>query len=183
MVEQDDGHQDKTFIPDKVLGHGDVIDCEEYKIEVIHTPGHASNHLCYLVHDASTLITGDHIMNGSTVVIAPPDGNMKQYLSSLKLLKDYAFDYIAPGHGDYLEDPVAVVDWIINHRLQRESKVHECLKKISPCDVNDLVKLVYDDVDPKLHPIALWSLTAHLEKLEEDGIAVLSEDKKIWSLN
>lgn len=56
-------------------------------------------------------------------------------------------------------------------------------KKISPCDVNDLVKLVYDDVDPKLHPIALWSLTAHLEKLEEDGIAVLSEDKKIWSLN
>lgn len=183
MVEQDDGHQDKTFTPDKVLGHGDVIDCEEYKIEVIHTPGHASNHLCYLVHDASTLITGDHIMNGSTVVIAPPDGNMKQYLSSLKLLKDYPFDYIAPGHGDYLEDPVAVVDWIINHRLQRESKVHECLKKISPCDVNDLVKLVYDDVDPKLHPIALWSLTAHLEKLEEDGIAVLSEDKKIWSLN
>ena len=71
-----------------------------------------------------------------------------------------------------------MVDWIINHRLQRESKVHECLKKISPCDVNDLVKLVYDDVDPKLHPIALWSLTAHLEKLEEDGIAVLSEDKK-----
>ena len=122
-------------------------------------------------------------MNGSTVVIAPPDGNMKQYLSSLKLLKDYPFDYIAPGHGDYLEDPVAVVDWIINHRLQREFKVHECLKKISPCDVNDLVKLVYDDVDPKLHPIALWSLTAHLEKLEEDGIAVLSEDKKIWSLN
>ena len=106
-----------------------MIDCEEYKIEVIHTPGHVSNHLCYLVHDASTLITGDHIMNGSTVVIAPPDGNMKQYLSSLKLLKDYAFDYIAPGHGDYLEDPVAVVDWIINHRLQRESKVHECLKK------------------------------------------------------
>ena len=130
LVAKDDSRQDRTFKPDQVLNHGDIIKTDEYTIEVIHTPGHASNHLCYLIAEEETMLTGDHIMNGSTVVIAHPDGSMRQYLDSLTLLKNYKFNRIGPGHGDFLGDPFAVVDWIIAHRLERESKV--CLLYTSP---------------------------------------------------
>ena len=80
------------------------------------------------------MLTGDHIMNGSTVVIAHPDGSMREYLDSLALLKNYEFNRIGPGHGDFLGDPFAVVDWIIAHRLERESKVVSKLKLLSSCN-------------------------------------------------
>ena len=87
LVKKDDSLQDKTFKPDRFLGHGDLIETEECIIEAIHTPGHASNHLCFLIQDERVMLTGDHIMNGSTVVIAHPDGSMKDYLKSLELLR------------------------------------------------------------------------------------------------
>ena len=127
------------------------------------------------------MLTGDHIMNGSTVVIAHPDGSMKDYLKSLELLRNYNFNKIGPGHGDFLEEPMAVVDWIIDHRLERERKVVSKLKTSSPVTSKDLVISVYDDVDPKLHPIAIWSLEAHLYKLLEDGIVTYDSTDKIWS--
>ncbi len=127
------------------------------------------------------MLTGDHIMNGSTVVIAHPDGSMKDYLNSLVLLRDYNFNKIGPGHGDFLEDPMAVVDWIIDHRLEREKKVIAKLKTFSKITSEDLVASVYDDVDPKLHPIAIWSLEAHLFKLFEDGMVAYESTEKIWS--
>ena len=183
LVAKDDSRQDRTFIPDQILNHGDTIKTSEYNIEVVHTPGHASNHLCYLVPEEATMLTGDHIMNGSTVVIAHPDGSMKEYLDSLALLKNYAFNRIAPGHGDFLGDPFAVVDWIIAHRLERENKVVTKLKLLSSCDLDTLVKEVYDDVDARLHPIALWSLEAHLKKLADDQVAEFNTANKTWSLN
>ena len=182
LVAKDDSRQDKTFKPDRVLHHGDIITTEEYSIEVLHTPGHASNHLCYLIKEEETLLTGDHIMNGSTVVIAHPDGSMKEYLDSLALLKNYQFTRIGPGHGDFLGDPFEVVDWIIAHRLKREQKVVEKLMLLASCSSDELVKEVYDDVDSKLHPIALWSLEAHLVKLQDDQIADFHELHKTWSL-
>jgi glyoxylase-like metal-dependent hydrolase (beta-lactamase superfamily II) len=139
--------------------------------------------LCYLIAEEQTLLTGDHIMNGSTVVIAHPDGSMREYLDSLALLKNYKFNRIGPGHGDFLGDPFAVVDWIIAHRLERESKVVKKLQLISPCNSNALVKEFYDDVDEKLHPIALWSLEAHLAKLLDDKVAAFNADEQTWSLN
>ena len=183
LVAKDDSRQDRTFKPDQTLSHGDTIKTSEYTIEVIHTPGHASNHLCYLVPEEETMLTGDHIMNGSTVVIAHPDGSMREYLDSLALLKNYVFNRIAPGHGDFLGDPFAVVDWIIAHRLERESKVVTKLKLLSSCNSDTLVKEVYDDVDAKLHPIALWSLEAHLKKLADDQITAFDAVSKTWSLN
>ena len=182
LVAKDDSRQDKTFQPDRVLHHGDIITTDEYTIEVLHTPGHASNHLCYLIKEEETLLTGDHIMNGSTVVIAHPDGSMQEYLDSLALLKNYQFTRIGPGHGDFLGDPFGVVDWIIAHRLKREQKVVEKLTLLVSCSSDELVKEVYDDVDSKLHPIALWSLEAHLAKLQDDQIADFNELHKIWSL-
>ena len=181
LLEKDDSLQDRSFKPDRVLEHGDLIKTEEYTIETVHTPGHASNHLCYFIQEQKVMLTGDHIMNGSTVVIAHPDGSMKDYLKSLELLRNYNFNKIGPGHGDFLEDPMAVVDWIIDHRLERERKVVSKLKTFSPVTSKDLVISVYDDVDPKLHPIAIWSLEAHLYKLLEDGIVTYDLTEKIWS--
>jgi glyoxylase-like metal-dependent hydrolase (beta-lactamase superfamily II) len=181
LLEKDDSLQDKTFKPDRILEHGDLIETDEYTIETIHTPGHASNHLCYLIQEEKVMLTGDHIMNGSTVVIAHPDGSMKDYLSSLALLRNYDFNKIGPGHGDFLDNPMTVVDWIIAHRLEREKKVLSKLKLFSSIKSADLVTSVYDDVDPKLHPIAIWSLEAHLYKLFEDGVVTFDSTEKIWS--
>ena len=181
LLEKDDSLQDKTFKPDRILEHGDLIETDEYTIETIHTPGHASNHLCYLIQEEKVMLTGDHIMNGSTVVIAHPDGSMKDYLNSLALLRNYNFNKIGPGHGDFLEEPMAVVDWIIDHRLEREKKVISKLKNFSNVTSKDLVESVYDDVDPKLHPIAIWSLEAHLYKLLEDEMVQYDSTEKTWS--
>jgi glyoxylase-like metal-dependent hydrolase (beta-lactamase superfamily II) len=182
LIAKDDSLQDRTFKPDHILHHGDLIETDEYTIEVIHTPGHASNHLCYLIQEEQTMLTGDHIMNGSTVVIVHPDGSMRDYLHSLELLRKYEFTQIGPGHGDFLQDPMGVVDWIIAHRIGRENKVIEKLKLISPASSDLLVKDVYDDVDKKLHPIAIWSLEAHLFKLKEDGLAAFDPVNKTWSI-
>ena len=181
LLEKDDSLQDRTFKPEFVLKHGDLIETNEYTIETVHTPGHASNHLCYFIQEEKVMLTGDHIMNGSTVVIAHPDGSMKDYLSSLELLRNYNFNKIGPGHGDFLGDPMAVVDWIIDHRLEREKKVISKLKLFSTVTSKDLVASVYDDVDSKLHPIAIWSLEAHLYKLLEDGMVEYNSTDKIWS--
>jgi glyoxylase-like metal-dependent hydrolase (beta-lactamase superfamily II) len=174
--------QDSTFEPDKILEDRDIIKTDEYTIEVIHTPGHASNHLCFLIQEERCLLTGDHIMNGSTVVIAPPDGNMTEYLDSLKKLDNFDIQLLAPGHGDYLDNPKAVIDWIINHRLTREGKVLQSMKSLKETKIEDLLLDVYDDVDPKLHPIALWSLEAHLIRLEENNKVMRLEDG-LWRIN
>jgi glyoxylase-like metal-dependent hydrolase (beta-lactamase superfamily II) len=108
-------------------------------------------------------------MQGSTVVIAPPDGNMRDYLRSLEKLKNYNIEVLAPGHGDYIYKPFEAVDWIINHRLNREKKVLEKVRAKDGMALDDLVKDVYDDVDPRLHRIAKASLEAHLIKLLADG--------------
>jgi len=169
---------DRAFSPDRAVVHGERIDCAGYTLEVIHTPGHASNHACYLLTDEAMVFTGDHIMNGSTVVIAPPDGSMGQYLRSLELLKSYGLARIAPGHGEMLDSPDAVVDWIIAHRNEREAKVLDRLGRIEPCSIDALLTEVYDEVDPRLLPLAKYSLRAHLDKLAEEGRVLL--DGELW---
>lgn len=171
---------DRGFRPDRELAHGDRVAGAEYTIRSIHTPGHASNHLCFLLEEEAVVFTGDHIMNGSTVVIAPPDGNMRQYLASLALLKDYAPERLAPGHGDMLDSPPAIIDWIIAHRLEREAKVVDRLASAQPCSIDVLLTAVYDEVDPRLLPLAKYSLRAHLDKLEEEGRALAADG--LWRL-
>ena len=171
-------YQDESFVPTLHLKDGDLIETDEYTIEAVHTPGHASNHLCYLIKEVNCLITGDHIMQGSTVVIAPPDGDMRDYLLSLKKLKNYKIDFLAPGHGEFIERPFETVDWIVNHRLERETKVINKLQEKGKISLEDLVLSVYDDVDPRLHRIALASLEAHLLKLEHDRVVEL--DGNLW---
>ena len=169
LVDRESQWEDETFIPDNVLSHGDEISTDEYSLETIHTPGHASNHLCFYIKEIKCLLTGDHIMDGSTVVIAPPDGNMTEYINSLRLLEEYEINYFAPGHGNIMKEPKKTINSIIRHRLSRESKVLRCVEKKQNLNIDQLLLLVYDDVPEMLHPIAKMSLLAHLIKLEEDG--------------
>ncbi|HEV7138874.1 MAG TPA: MBL fold metallo-hydrolase [Steroidobacteraceae bacterium] len=164
--------QDSTFVPDRELRHDDrltlVPGCT---LRVIHTPGHASNHLCFLLEDERILFTGDHIIQGSTVVIDPPDGDMAAYIASLEALLREPIDYLAPGHGTLIPEPHAAIQGLIQHRLRREAKVLAALSHQHPADLPCLVRCVYDDVPPHLHPIAERSLLAHLLKLQSESRA------------
>jgi glyoxylase-like metal-dependent hydrolase (beta-lactamase superfamily II) len=165
------GRQDATFAPTRTLNDGDVVRIGDRTLRAIHTPGHASNHLCYLLEDTGLLFSGDHVMQGSTVVIGPPDGNMQHYLQSLARLQREPVTSIAPGHGTVIVDAQGEVARLIAHRLQREAKVAERLRRAGRATIDVLVASVYDDVDPRLHPVAKGSLLAHLLKLEADGRA------------
>ena len=180
MLTETSKGQDRSFKPDKILKDGDMFEETEFTLKVVHTPGHASNHLCYILEEEEFIFTGDHIMNGSTVVIGPPDGNMKEYLDSLEKLKQFKLSKIAPGHGEVLDSPYEVAEWIINHRLQREEKVATALKEATKGNPESLVSRVYDDVDSSLFPIAKASLLAHLIKLEEDNVAFKEGDDYVW---
>ncbi len=164
--------QDPTFRPDVVLEHGQRIDLGGATLRAIHTPGHASNHLCYLLEETRMLFTGDHVMQGSTVVINPPDGNMRAYLASLEALIAEDLAILAPGHGFLIGEPRRELRRLIAHRLAREEKVRAALERRgAPSTVEELVPLAYDDVPERMHRWAARSLTAHLDKLVEDGTA------------
>ena len=172
--------QDHTFKANQILKHGDEINEAEYSLKVIHTPGHASNHLCFLLEEENLIFTGDHIMEGSTVVIAPPDGNMKQYIDSLESLKNINLKLLAPGHGNLMENPYSIVDWIVSHRMYREKKVIDAITEASKATLDELIKAVYDDIDEHLLVIARYSLEAHLNKLIEEGRVALKEQNYFW---
>jgi len=161
--------QDATYKPDFVLENGQRIELGGVTLRAIHTPGHASNHLCYLLEQTKMLFTGDHVMQGSTVVINPPDGDMRAYLQSLEKLLAEDIAIIAPGHGYLIGAPHKEMRRLIAHRLMREEKVRNALVKTGAATVEELLPHVYDDVPARLHRWAARSLTAHLEKLVADG--------------
>jgi glyoxylase-like metal-dependent hydrolase (beta-lactamase superfamily II) len=164
-------HQDRSFVPDRILEEGDRLLVDGVDIEVIHTPGHASNHVCFLHTQLNWVFTGDHVIDGSTVVINPPDGNMKHYLQSLAKVKAARPAALAPGHGELIHDPVRAIDWIVDHRLAREAKVATALTENPGLTSMELVPHIYQDVDRKLYGLAERSLLAHLLKLADDGTA------------
>ncbi|HWH82160.1 MAG TPA: MBL fold metallo-hydrolase [Burkholderiaceae bacterium] len=177
--------QDATFAPDVHLQGGERFelpgpDGQNSTLRAIHTPGHASNHICYLLEEEKLLLTGDHVMQLSTVVINPPDGDMAAYLASLRELAPLDLDWLAPGHGFLMAQPRRAIEHIVAHRLKREAKVVDALRALGPADAEALLARVYDDVKPQLLPVALRSLRAHLFKLRDDGAA--RETAGIWEL-
>jgi glyoxylase-like metal-dependent hydrolase (beta-lactamase superfamily II) len=169
--------QDATFKADMVLEHGQRIDLGEISLRAIHTPGHASNHVCYLLEQTKMLFTGDHVMQGSTVVINPPDGNMRAYLQSLERLLGEDIAIIAPGHGYLIGAAHKELKRLIAHRLNRERKVLAALERLEHPSLDEMLPVVYDDVPERLHRVAARSLTAHLEKLVADGAVRLEESR------
>ena len=164
--------QDGGFAPDQPLVGGETFALDAgVTLAVIHTPGHASNHLCYRLEEEKTLFTGDHVMQQSTVVINPPDGDMSAYLGSLRALLSEDLDWLAPGHGFLMAPPRRAFEAIIAHRLKREAKVVDALQVLGPAAEETLLARVYDDVPARMHPVALRSLRAHLFKLRHEGRA------------
>ena len=171
--------QDTTFVPDRELADGERIELgPDMTLRVIHTPGHASNHLCYLLEPQQVLFTGDHIIQGSTVVIDPPDGDMSAYLASLRRLLTEDLAALAPGHGTIIAHPHEALSALIAHRLSRESRVYAALStQEEPAALDALLERAYDDVPETLHALAARSLLAHLLKLEADGRARRRADR------
>lgn len=173
--------QDTSFAPHTLLRGGERIALPGgATLRAIHTPGHASNHLCYLLEEEKMLFTGDHVMQASTVVINPPDGDMAAYVASLRALLEEDLEWLAPGHGFLMAEPKRAISWIIAHRLKREAKVIDALRAQSHATAETLLARVYDDVPERMHPMALRSLRAHLFKLQSDGAAHEAQGR--WSL-
>ncbi len=159
------------FVPDRAVGEGFELRGAGFTLGALHTPGHASDHVCWLLVEEHMLFSGDHVMQGSTVVIAPPDGDMVQYLASLRrlLVLDPPLATVAPGHGSLITEPAATLEGLIDHRLAREKAVADTLNRVGRATVDELVPVVYADVDPERFPVARSSLWAHLRKLEAEG--------------
>ena len=171
---------------DRTLVDGDTIEATEFRLTAVHTPGHASNHLCYLLEEERLLFSGDHIMQGSTVVISPPDGDMAHYLASLRRLLDMRLRAIAPGHGDLIDDPAAKIHEYLTHRQAREDAIVAAMADLgADTTIDAIVAAVYAEVAEHLHPIARHSVHAHLLKLIDEGRARGSDPADIdgtWSL-
>ncbi len=165
---------DSHFIPDRLLLNQELLTLthqgEQHTLMVIHTPGHAANHVCLVLLEDGLLFSGDHILNGSTTIINPPDGEMTAYLNSLDLLDSaceaHAIDFILPAHGYVLGAARQAIAQLRAHRLKREAKVLAAMQALPDGTLQDWVALAYDDTDPRAWPIALRSLQAHVDRIE-----------------
>ncbi len=180
----DDGHQDIKTRFDKELEDGELITVGDRSIRVVHTPGHVGNHLCFLDERTGAMMVGDHLMNGSTVVIIPPSGDMLAYIESLQKILALKPKWLGPGHGERIEQAEAVVEHTIKHRLTREEKVFSALSDMGRSTLDQLVVAAYDDVDPSIHAWAKLSLHAHLLKLSAEGrvIKQVSSEGEQWQV-
>ena len=173
-----------AFLPDREIGDGERLVLQGHSVthtlRVIHTPGHAANHLCLVLEEDGLLFSGDHVLNGSTTVIDPPDGNMNDYLNSLdKLLsacEQDRIDFILPAHGyvlgnlwDAPHDARACIQHLKTHRLKREAKIIKVMQQHPEGTMDEWIKLAYDDVPPSLWPVAMRSLLAHVERIQSLG--------------
>ena len=157
------------LVVDRELADNDLVEATEFRLKALHTPGHAANHLCFWLEQEATLFSGDHVMSGSTVVIAPPDGDMADYLVQLERVRPLRMKMIAPGHGDVITDPKAKIDEYLTHRRAREEAIAAALAARGTATVEELVHDVYVDVADELHPIARFSVWAHLRHLAGSG--------------
>jgi len=177
----DDGHQDPAYAPDAALADGECIPAGDDVLRAIHTPGHASNHVCLLLEATGLLFTGDHLMSGSTVIIIPPDGSMRLYLDSLRQLRSLPISSLAPGHGELMPGAIAEIDRVTRHRLAREAKLVRALDRRGAATLDDVLAEVYDDVPRSMHVYARYSLLAHAVKLVEEDRARVEGEVYVWA--
>ena len=162
------------FVPDRALAHGERLQLGQegvtHTLRVLHTPGHAANHVCLVLLEDGLLFSGDHILNGSTTVVDPPDGDMNDYLASLDLLsaacEEHQIEFILPAHGYVLDQASQAIARLRAHRLQREAKILSVMQANPNGTMDDWVAQAYDDVDARIWPVAKRSLLAHVQRLE-----------------
>jgi glyoxylase-like metal-dependent hydrolase (beta-lactamase superfamily II) len=157
------------FEPDEILREGTKVTVGTHVVEVLYTPGHSADHVCFKV--GTTLFTGDHIMGGSSVMVE----DLGPYLASLERLRPMGFTRLYPGHGPEIDQPTEVISWYLEHRRQREEEILAAVRS-GAGTVGAVVEVVYRDVDSSLHPLAARSVIAHLRKLAGDGRVRFSGD-------
>ena len=171
------------FKPDRELAHGEKLRLQgtgidgdiTHTLRVIHTPGHAANHLCLVLEEDGLLFSGDHVLNGSTTVIDPPDGHMGDYLDSLDLLaeacKSDTLEFILPAHGHVLGFAHQAITQLKAHRLKREAKIAAAMQALPHGSLQEWVEKAYEDVHPRLWPVAARSLQAHVDHIREQTLS------------
>ncbi len=163
------------------LQDGEIVAAAGVTLRALYTPGHASDHVCFLLEEEPALFSGDLINSGTTVLIAPPDGDMAVYMHSLERLRGFALARIYPGHGDIIERPVAVIEEYLQHRRMRERQIADALRD-GPARIPDLVRHIYMDVPEALHRYAAQSVYSHLLKLRDEGKVTGHDLESEWRL-
>jgi glyoxylase-like metal-dependent hydrolase (beta-lactamase superfamily II) len=175
--------KDGDVIPDRVIGEGATIEGTEFGLEVLHTPGHAPDHLCFFLEEERVLFTGDTVLDGMFSVINPSrGGDMAVYVETLERLEKMRLSRLCPGHGDVIDEPKARIREYIEHRRAREEQIYKLVKK-QPAKIPDLVAAIYtgDDLPPELIEAAAWQVQAHLVKLKKAGRVTGSGAKSVWA--
>ena len=170
---------DGDYMPDRVLADGETLTGEGWTLEAVATPGHTSNHLCYALRESKALFTGDHVMGWSTTVVAPPDGDMADYMASLEKLMGRDDRVYYPAHGPAVEKPQRFVRGLIGHRKQREGQILRLLAADTGA-IPDMVARMYAGLDPRLIGAAGRSVLAHLLDLQARGI--VEEEAGQWKM-
>lgn len=176
-----DEDDDETFSPDIILTGGERIEGDDWTIEALATPGHASNHMAFVLTDENALFSGDHVMGWSTTVVAPPDGDMTDYMASLDAVIARGFDTLWPTHGAPVTDPGPFLDAYRAHRLGREAQV---LARLQAGDrtIAEMVPVLYAAVDSRLWPAASLSVWAHLIGLVRAGRVVADPEPTLQAV-
>lgn len=171
---------DYAFTPDHLLQDSDTVEGSGWKIQAVHTPGHLSNHLCFAMPDLKILFTGDHMMGWATTVVAPPEGNMGEYLDSLDKLLARDDEIYFPTHGAPIKKPHRFVRAVKTHRLMRDAQILDQLKK-GRTRIKEIVPAMYADVDPRLHKAAALNVFAHIIRLVKTGSVVCEGEPSLGS--
>ncbi|MBQ63310.1 MAG: MBL fold metallo-hydrolase [Gammaproteobacteria bacterium] len=171
---------DRDFEPDVRVKHGEVLEGDGWTIECVYTPGHTSNHLCFALAEENAIFTGDHIMGWATSVIAPPDGDMTQYLDSLNLLLQRDETIYWPSHGPCIKDVKTYVQAYIDHRLDRERQIIDVMTQ-GYSVIKDMVPVMYADTDPVMYTAAGWSVLAAMLRLIDSGQVTCSGNPTLSS--
>ncbi len=155
---------DADFAPDIALADGDILQGDGWQVEALHTPGHMSNHLCFAFEGG--LFSGDHVMAWSTTLVSPPDGDLTQFMASLRRLQGRNDARYFPGHGPVLENPQAMLAYQLAHRLEREAQILQAL----PGEIPEITAAVYKGLDSRLLPMAARNVFSHLIDLCTRGM-------------
>jgi glyoxylase-like metal-dependent hydrolase (beta-lactamase superfamily II) len=166
--------------PEHALADGDRLVVEAQSYQVLHAPGHASDHVVFFRESDGVLFTGDVVVGFGTVVIAPPDGDLQAYLATLSRLSALQPAIILPGHGDPIPEAVAKIDEYIRHRLAREAQIVAQLTQ-GDQTMDALVAAIYQHIDARLRPVARMQVHGHLLKLAAEGRA--QEADGAWRLS
>jgi len=167
-----DASFDRDYAPDRILQDGEQLSGAGWTLTALATPGHTSNHLCFVLEEERALFSGDHVMGWSTSVVSPPDGDMTDYLRSLErlLAREDAIYY--PAHGDPIEQPRRFVRGMLGHRRMREGQILRFLEREGASAVPAMVAAMYVGLDPRLEGAAGRSVLAHLIDLERRGLVI-----------